>query len=468
MLDNVMDLSSSLAPKIPSKVGVFFSGGPAPGGHDVVCSLYDALPKGSKLFGFLGGPGGLIQGKAVELEAEMLERYRGQGGFDLLGSGRDKFETQEQFEQIVEVIQRFHLDGIVVIGGDDSNSNAAHLANHLKGIGSPCTVVGIPKTIDGDLQTEEVKISFGFDTATKVYSELIGNLARDTLSSLKYYHVVRLMGRSASHVALECAMRTHPNLALIGEEIAANKTSLKQIGSMLADLVIDRERQSKSYGVILVPEGLIEFIPEMQRLIQEVNALIAAGQNVAEHLSPEALETFQTLPKAFREQILLDRDPHGNVQVSKIETEKLLIAITQEELDQRGFKAKFETIAHFYGYEGRCAHPSAFDRAYCSLLGKTAAILIHEKLSGYMAGVKNLELEQEHWTPIAINLNSLFVEEMRKGEVKQVIQKTLVDINSNVFRRFQEERKTWRLEDRWEMRREDEIDTLAPTIISAS
>ncbi|MBS0652695.1 MAG: diphosphate--fructose-6-phosphate 1-phosphotransferase [Verrucomicrobia bacterium] len=441
------------------RVGVVFSGGQAAGGHNVITGLFDALKKlhpQSRLFGFLGGPGGIVSGSYQELELDMIKPYRNQGGFDLIGSGRTKIETPEQLSASLEAMQKLQLDGLVIIGGDDSNTNAAVLAEYFAANGCKTKVVGVPKTIDGDLKNEHVAISFGFDTACKVYSEIIGNIARDALSAKKYYHFIRLMGRSASHIALECALATHPTYAIIGEEVFSVKKTLKQITEELADLICARAALGKHFGVILVPEGLIEFIPEVGILIQELNAILAKQENcdiatVLKNLTPPSQKCFSSLPELIQKQLLLSRDPHGNVQVSFIETERLLMEMVSSELSSRrkegSYQGKFNAVQHFLGYEGRSGFPSNFDCNYCYSLGFSAALLIDSGHSGYMCFVKDLARPVSQWQMGGVPLTSLMNFEMRKGQLKPVIKKALVDLKGKSFHVFSENRKKWGVDD---------------------
>lgn len=439
----------------PLRVGVVFSGGQAAGGHNVIAGLFDALHefhKESALFGFLGGPGGVVDGKYKQISAEMLASYRNQGGFDLIGSGRTKIETSEQLASTKQVCSELKLDGLVIIGGDDSNTNAAILAEYFLQNGCKTQVIGVPKTIDGDLKNAFVEVSFGFDTASKVYSEMIGNIARDALSAKKYYHFIKLMGRSASHIALECALSTHPNFTIIGEEVAENKKTLEEIVKEIADLVCERAKHKKNYGVILVPEGLIEFIPEIRILISELNRLPGLSvEEAPKKLSEEARSCFLSLPVEIQKQLLLDRDPHGNVQVSLIDTERLLMQQVAKELSDRKargeYKEKFSSLNHFLGYEGRCAFPSNFDAHYCYSLGMTAALLIQEGYTGYMSYVRNLHQTVEHWEIGGVPTTMFFNMEERKGKKKPVIEKALVELSGKAFRFFATHRKKWEIED---------------------
>jgi 6-phosphofructokinase len=408
-----------LPKNVPIRVGVLFSGGPAAGGSNVVAGIFDALhemnPK-SELLGFLKGPSGLIEGKFKILSSADIDPVRNLGGFDLLGTGRTKIETPEQFEKAMTVIKENHLDGLVIIGGDDSNTNAYFLHKYLRENNLSCSVVGVPKTIDGDLKSKEVEISFGFDTASKVYSEMISNICTDAKSSLKYWHFIKLMGRTASHVTLECALQTAPNLALIGEEISQKKWSLDQIIAQVADTVEDRASQGKNYGVILIPEGLIEFI-----------------QGAKESLA----------------QLLAAKDSHGNTKVSQIETERLLSKLVAEELIKRGSSAKFDPFHHFFGYEGRCSFPSVFDATYCYNLGLNAALLISNKKSGVMTTIKNLAKDVSEWKPAHIDLEGSLVEEERVGKLKKVVAKSLVDMDGPVFAAFLKVREKNRVGDHY-------------------
>lgn len=435
-------------------VGVVFSGGPAPGGHDVICGLLDALKhlhKGSRLFGFLNGPEGILNGNYQELTKEGIAPYRNTGGFDLIGTGRTKIQTEDQLAQAMKVMQDAKFHGLVIVGGDDSNTNAAILAEYFLAKGCATQVIGVPKTIDGDLQNPYVPISFGFDTACRTYSELIGNLARDAKSAKKYTHFIRLMGRTASHITLECALATHPNLALIAEEIAAEKKTLKQIIQEIADLIGKRSHAGKNYGVILIPEGLIEFIPEMAQLIKELNKLLSdqiPQEQISSQLTESSQSAFCLLPKDIQKQLLMSRDPHGNVQVSFIETEKLIMELVGEELQHRKMD-KYAPLSHFFGYEGRAAYPTPFDSTYCLALGAVAASLITEGATGYMACVTHLTDPVEKWGIAAVPLTMLMHMQVRKGKEMPVIQKTLVDLNGKPFKTFQSLRSSWALEDNY-------------------
>lgn len=450
------------------KVGVVFSGGPAPGGHNVIAGLLDALHKmhaKSQLIGFLNGPSGILKNNAIEITAESLALYRNQGGFDLLGTGRTKIETPEQFQASAQTVTAWDLDGLVIIGGDDSNTNAAFLAEYFKQQGIKTGVIGVPKTIDGDLKNEWIEVSFGFDTACKVYAELIGNILKDNLSAKKSYYFIKLMGRSASHIALECALKTHVNMTLISEEIAEQGLSLAQLIKQIADLICHRAAQGKDYGVILIPEGLIEFIPNFKEMIQELNNLLSIEETlqnsfekdeqraftqanlIAQRLTPQSAECFLSLSTEIQEQLLLDRDPHGNVQVAKIETERLLIGLVRKELKQRKLEGKYKgTFASqplYFGYEGRSAMPSNFDCQYCYALGHVAALLVAKGMTGYMSAIRHLMQPVEEWEILGIPLYRLLHTEWRGGKEKIAIRKALVDLQGKPFNIFVKNRKKW-------------------------
>lgn len=431
----------------PVKVGVVFSGGQAAGGHNVIWGLFDALPEGSTLFGFLDGPKGIVEHKYIELTAEAIAPYRNQGGFDLLGSGRTKIETPEQFQAALKTANNLELDGLVIIGGDDSNTNAALLAEYFLLKGCKTVVVGVPKTIDGDLRTEDVEISFGFDTAAKTYSEVIGNVARDALSAKKYYFFMKIMGRSASHLALECALQTHPNFTLIGEEVFERKKTYRQIISEITDMIVARAQKGKEYGVILVPEGIIEFIPEFNALIKELNRLPLGAEFKPEQLSDVYLTTLHTLPDFIQKQLLLDRDPHGNVKVSQIESERLLMEGVKGELKRRKSAVNFNPVPLFCGYEGRSGYPSNFDCQYGYALGRVAGLLLLEGCTAYMACVKNLAAPVEEWQIVGVPLTSMIHLEERKGQKRPVIKKALVDLNGPLFLEFLHHREDWMEDD---------------------
>lgn len=451
----------------PLKVGVVFSGGQASGGHNVIAGLFDALHALNdkcKLFGFLGGPSGILEKKFIEITNSLLNEFRNQGGFDLIGSGRTKIESDEQFIAAEKAVLELDLDGLVIIGGDDSNTNAALLAEYFLQRGVKTKVAGVPKTIDGDLRGKFLEISFGFDTACKIYSEMIGNIARDALSAKKYYHFIKLMGRSASHIALECALATHPNFTLLGEEVITKKSTLNDIVAEISNLITTRASKGKTYGIILIPEGLIEFIPEIKKLINELNSLLAMGTvhhekmkslannkekiaHVKSLLSKECLQTFENLPIDIQKQLLLERDPHGNVQVSLIETEKLLMELVAKELKRKKdagmFTSKFSAISHFFGYEGRAGFPSNFDAQYCYALGHVAALLLKSGVTGYLSSLTSLNKSVEEWLPLGVPLVSMMDLETRHGKLKPVIKKALVDLNSAPFTFFSKNRKEW-------------------------
>lgn len=455
--------SNTSAGKVRS-VGVILSGGQAPGGHNVIAGVFDALKKANrenKLYGFLGGPSGLVEDKKVEITPELMDRYRNTGGFDIIGSGRTKIETPEQFAAARKTCNDNGIDAVIVIGGDDSNTNAALLAEYFIARGDTTQVIGVPKTIDGDLKNEYIETSFGFDTAVKTYSELIGNIERDANSARKYWHFIRLMGRSASHIALECALQTQPTYCIISEEVAEKKQTLQEIVKAIADVVAARAEKGENFGVALIPEGLIEFIPEVGRLIGEINDILArdaagfsaagAPEEQAEwlrtKLSGESAAIFGSLPREIRKQLLMDRDPHGNVQVSLIETEKMLIEMVREELGHRRkagtYKGKFSTQNHFFGYEGRCAFPSNFDADYCYSLGYTAFLLIANGLTGYISSVRHTAQPADTWIAGGIPLTMMMNMEQRHGEKKPVIKKALVELEGAPFRRLAEMREEW-------------------------
>lgn len=444
-------------------VGVILSGGQAPGGHNVISGLFDEIKKlnpNNRLYGFLMGPSGLVDHKYIEITEELIADYRNTGGFDLIGSGRTKLEKVEQFEKGLEVIGELNIKAVVIIGGDDSNTNACVLAEYYAAKNYGVQVIGCPKTIDGDLKNEQIETSFGFDTATKTYSEVIGNIERDCNSARKYWHFIKLMGRSASHIALECALQTQPNICLISEEIEAKDLTLNDIVEQIASTVAYRASQGNNFGVVLIPEGLIEFIPAIGRLIQELNDLLAAhGQDykdldkdaqreyILSHLSEANKATFETLPEGVARQLSLDRDPHGNVQVSLIETEKLISEMVGAKLDQWAkegkYNGKFSALHHFFGYEGRCAAPSNFDADYCYALGASAAQLIANGKTGYMAIVKNTTAGTEEWKAGGVPITMMMNMEKRNGEMKPVIRKALVDLNGKPFKAFAAQRDQW-------------------------
>ena len=453
-------------------VGVILSGGQAPGGHNVIAGLYDALKQANsanKLYGFLGGPSGIIDGKYVEFTDEFIDEYRNTGGFDIIGSGRTKLETEEQFQKSLEVCKKLNISAVVIIGGDDSNTNAALLAEWFVKNNTGIQVIGCPKTIDGDLKNEQIEISFGFDTATKTYAELIGNIQRDANSAKKYWHFIKIMGRSASHVALEAALQTQPNITLISEEIEAKKMSLASIIDYMTDIIVKRANKGKNFGIAVIPEGLIEFIPEMGSMISNLNDIMATLETdpsfvnattirekfdiVENRLDSANAAVYSSLPALIKEQLLADRDPHGNVQVSKIETEKLLIEMISTRLDelksQGDFIGKFSAQSHFFGYEGRCAFPSNFDADYCYSLGYNAFALINFGLTGYLSSVRNLTEPASEWIAGGIPLTMMMNMEKRHGEMKPVIQKALVKLDGPVFKRLADNREDWALNDRY-------------------
>ena len=435
-------------------VGVILSGGQAPGGHNVICGLFDALKKlnpANRLYGFLMGPGGLVDHNYMEITADFINDYRNTGGFDMIGSGRTKLEKTDQFDKGLEIIRELDIQAVVIIGGDDSNTNACVLAEYYAAKKCGVQVIGCPKTIDGDLKNDQIETSFGFDTACKTYSELIGNIERDCNSARKYWHFVKLMGRSASHIALECALQTQPNICLVSEEVEAKDMTLNQIVENIAQVVADRAADGNNFGVVLIPEGLIEFIPAIGRLIEELNDLLAAHgadykdldkdaqrEYILAHLSKENAETFATLPEGVARQLSLDRDPHGNVQVSLIETEKLLSEMVAAKLDEwkkeGKYVGKFAAQHHFFGYEGRCAAPSNFDADYCYALGTSAAQLIANGKTGYMAIVKNTTANTDEWKAGGVPITMMMNMEKRNGEMKPVIRKALVELDGAPFK----------------------------------
>ncbi|XP_024960364.1 pyrophosphate--fructose 6-phosphate 1-phosphotransferase subunit beta-like, partial [Cynara cardunculus var. scolymus] len=448
-------------PEQSLKIGVVLSGGQAPGGHNVISGIFDYLQsrtQGSTMYGFRGGPAGIMKGKYVKLTGDFVYPYRNQGGFDMICSGRDKIETPEQFKEAQETVKKLELDGLVVIGGDDSNTNACLLAEDFRTNDLKTRVIGCPKTIDGDLKCKEVPTSFGFDTACKIYSEMIGNLMVDARSTGKYYHFVRLMGRAASHITLECALQTHPNITIIGEEVAAQKQTMKNVTDNITNIICKRAEAGYNYGIILIPEGLIDFIPEVQQLIAELNEILA--QDVIDKegawkkkLRSQSHELFEILPNAIQEQLLLERDPHGNVQVAKIETEKMLIQMVEAELESRKkegkYKKEFKGQPHFFGYEGRCGLPSNFDSNYCYALGYGAAALLHSGKTGLISSVGNLGAPVEDWTVGGTALTSLMDVERRHGKFKPVIKKAMVELEGAPFKKFASMRDDWSLKNRY-------------------
>ena len=451
-------------------VGVILSGGQAPGGHNVIAGLYDALKQANSknnLYGFLGGPSGIIEGKYVEFNDEFINDYRNTGGFDIIGSGRTKLETEEQFQAAWEVCKKLNISAVVIIGGDDSNTNAALLAEWFVAHNAGIQVIGCPKTIDGDLKNEQIEISFGFDTATKTYGELIGNIERDANSAKKYWHFVKIMGRSASHVALEAALQTQPNITLISEEVEQKKMSLSSIINYMTDIIVRRSENGKNFGIAVIPEGLIEFVPELKTMIANLNDIMPSLEKDSKYsngtdaekisiiensLSSENSSVFKSLPSLIKSQLLMDRDPHGNVQVSKIETEKLLISMIEEKLaglkKEGKYSGKFSTQSHFFGYEGRCAFPSNFDADYCYSLGFNAFALINFGLTGYLSSVRNLTEPANDWIAGGVPLTMMNMER-RHGEMKPVIKKALVELDGPVFKKLEENREDWAMNDRY-------------------
>jgi pyrophosphate--fructose-6-phosphate 1-phosphotransferase len=451
-------------------VGVILSGGQAPGGHNVISGLFDGIKNinaGSKLFGFLGGPGGLVDHKYIEITADYLKGFRNTGGFDIIGSGRTKLEEEAQFDKGLEILKKLDIKALVIIGGDDSNTNACVLAEYYAAKKAGIQVIGCPKTIDGDLKNEMIEASFGFDTAVKVYSELIGNIERDANSAKKYWHFIKLMGRSASHIGLEAALQTQPNITLISEEVAEKKRTLSEIVDYMAGIIAKRAAHGENFGVALIPEGLVEFVPEMKALIAELNDLLAEGSEtekkfksftdkaagrafVAGILSAESAKVYQSLPAGIADQLTLDRDPHGNVQVSLIETEKLLGEMVKRKLAKMKkageYNSKFGTQYHFFGYEGRCAAPSNFDADYCYSLGYTASVLIGAGKTGYMSSVRNLTAPADQWIAGGVPITMMMNMERRHGHMKPVIQKALVELDGAPFKYLAANREKWAIE----------------------
>ena len=446
-------------------VGVILSGGQAPGGHNVVCGLYDALKATNKenvLYGFKGGPSGLLDDDYIIFEDAFIDQYRNTGGFDIIGSGRTKLESPEQFAVAAEVCKKHGITAIVIIGGDDSNTNAAVLAEYMAANKTGVQVIGCPKTIDGDLKNDDIEASFGFDTATKTYSELIGNIERDANSAKKYWHFIKVMGRSASHVALECALETQPNICLISEEVAAKKMSLSQIADQIADSVAKRAANGDNFGVAIIPEGVVEFVPEFSVLIAEINELLAGAKAdefnalpgwadkyafIEKGLTAESFDVFKILPQTIQQQLFLERDPHGNVQVSLIESEKLFSALVKDKLDamkkEGKYSGKFSALHHFFGYEGRCAFPSNFDADYCYSLGYNAFMLIQYGYTGYLSKVSNLSKPAEEWVAGGMPITKMMNIERRHGEDKPVIRKALVELEGKPFKYFEAHRAEW-------------------------
>lgn len=447
-------------------VGVILSGGQAPGGHNVISGIFDGikkLNKDSKLYGFILGPGGLVDHNYMELTGDIIDEYRNTGGFDIIGSGRTKLEKEEQFEKGLEILKQLDIKALVIIGGDDSNTNACVLAEYYAAKKCGIQVIGCPKTIDGDLKNEMIETSFGFDTACKVYSEVIGNIQRDCNSARKYWHFIKLMGRSASHIALECALQVQPNICIVSEEVEAKNMSLDDVVTSIAQVVANRAAQGNNFGTVLIPEGLIEFIPAMKRLIAELNDFLAANAEefaqikkshqrdyIIRKLSPENSAIYASLPEGVARQLTLDRDPHGNVQVSLIETEKLLSEMVAVKLaawkEEGKFVGKFASQHHFFGYEGRCAAPSNYDADYCYSLGYTAASLIANGKTGYMSSVRNTTAPAEEWIAGGVPITMMMNMERRHGEMKPVIQKALVKLDGAPFKAFAAQRDQWAIE----------------------
>ncbi len=458
-----VDSTAKAKSKEPINVGVILSGGQAPGGHNVISGLFDGIKsinKESRLYGFLLGPGGFVDHKYVELTGEIIDEYRNTGGFDIIGSGRTKLEKVEQFDKGLEILKELNIKALVIIGGDDSNTNAAVLAEYYKKINAGVQVIGCPKTIDGDLKNDVIEVSFGFDTACKVYSEVIGNIQRDCNSAKKYWHFIKLMGRSASHIALECALQVQPNVCIVSEEVEAKNMTLNDVVDYIAKIVAARAADGNNFGTVLIPEGLIEFIPAMKALIAELNDLLAAKgaefagvakdaqrQWVIDQLSADNAKVYASLPEGVARQLTLDRDPHGNVQVSLIETEKLLsemVAVRLQEMAAAGeYNGKFSALHHFFGYEGRCADPTNFDADYCYALGYNAAQLVKAGVTGYMSSIRNLTKPSVQWIAGGIPITMMMNMERRHGEMKPVIQKALVKLDGGPFKKFAEKREKW-------------------------
>jgi pyrophosphate--fructose-6-phosphate 1-phosphotransferase len=450
-------------PYAPVNVGVILSGGQAPGGHNVIAGIFDGIkdmnPE-SRLYGFILGPGGLVDHKYVELTANIIDEYRNTGGFDIIGSGRTKLETKEQFDKGLEILKELNIKALVIIGGDDSNTNACVLAEYYAQIGAGVQVIGCPKTIDGDLKNEMIEASFGFDTACKVYSEVIGNIQRDCNSARKYWHFIKLMGRSASHIALECALQVQPNICIISEEVEAKNQSLDDVVQYIADVVAKRAANGNNFGTVLIPEGLIEFIPAMKKLMAELNEYLALHEeefkrikrshqraHIVDKLSAENSKIYASLPEMVARQLTLDRDPHGNVQVSLIETEKLLAEMVGNRLTEMAaegkYAGKFASQVHFFGYEGRCAAPSNYDADYCYSIGYTAAGLISSGKTGYMSSVRNTTAPAAEWIAGGVPITMMMNMERRHGELKPVIQKALVKLDGGPFKVFTNQRDAW-------------------------
>ena len=464
----VIEFEAGEAQQLPAiNVGVILSGGQAPGGHNVISGLFDGIKSinpDSKLYGFILGPGGFVDHKYMELTADIIDEYRNTGGFDIIGSGRTKLEKEDQFEKGIEILRELNIKALVIIGGDDSNTNACVLAEYYAAKNYGVQVIGCPKTIDGDLKNEQIETSFGFDTACKTYSELIGNIQRDCNSARKYWHFIKLMGRSASHIALECALQCQPNICLVSEEVEAKAMSLDDVVTYIATAVAKRAEDGKDFGTVLIPEGLIEFIPAIKKLIAELNDVLASdeAQNlgrsqqidfVKQHISPENLAVFNSLPTSVARQLALDRDPHGNVQVSLIETEKLLSAMVAAKLDRwkksGKYTGKFATQHHFFGYEGRCAAPSNYDADYCYSLGYNASRLIANGKTGYMSIIKNTTAPAAEWIAGGVPITMMMNLERRNGKMKPVIRKALVELDGAPFKYFASKRDEWARETKY-------------------
>ncbi|MDA3871768.1 MAG: diphosphate--fructose-6-phosphate 1-phosphotransferase [Candidatus Marinimicrobia bacterium] len=451
----------------PINVAVILSGGQAPGGHNVIAGIFDSLKKlnnKSKLFGFLGGPSGLIDNEYIEMSGDLINEFRNTGGFDIIGSGRTKLEKEEQFEKVLVNLKKLNISALVIIGGDDSNTNAGILAEYYVKNNSGVQVIGVPKTIDGDLKNDMIEASFGFDTATKVYNELIGNIQRDANSAKKYWHFIKLMGRSASHIALECGLQTHANITIISEEVENKHYSLQDIVEYIANVIVKRSDAGKDFGDVIIPEGLIEFIPDMKKLISSINNLLEANKVefekineleekrkfVLSKLENDLRNTYAMLPKDIASQMIMERDPHGNVQVSLIETEKLLIELVGKKLSEYKkagkYNGKFSARNHFFGYEGRCAAPTNFDADYTYALGYSATVLIAAKVTSYMVSIRNLSMESLKWLPGGVPLTSMMNIENRKGGNKPVIKKALVELEGKPFKELVANRSKWELE----------------------
>lgn len=450
----------------PINVGVILSGGQAPGGHNVIAGIYDGIKRlhaESRLYGFILGPAGLINHEYKELTGDIIDEYRNTGGFDIIGSGRTKLETKEQFDKGLEILKKLNIKALVIIGGDDSNTNACVLAEYYQSIHAGVQVIGCPKTIDGDLKNEQIETSFGFDTACKVYSELIGNIERDCNSSRKYWHFIKVMGRSASHIALECALQTHPNICIVSEEVETNNWSLDNIVEQVSGIITKRAENGLNFGTIIIPEGLIEFIPAIKNLIEELNDFFARSSEefnlvrrsqqrdyIISKLSPVNAAIYASLPEKVAKQLALDRDPHGNVQVSMIQTEELLSQMVMNKLEEwtkeSKYKGKFSAVHHFFGYEGRSAAPSNYDADYCYSLGYTASMLVAGGKTGYMASVRNTTAPAHQWVAGGIPITMMMNMERRSGKMKPVIRKALVDLKGTPFQYFKSHREHWALE----------------------